>query len=269
MGARDIRAPALSKLDVDVFVVLPDPRIECNTWATAPSILVVAGTLLPEKAMNFPIRVLNPTPSDIRLNKGQQCVTEDVIVSEPNDTSTSSQCTTVQQSTGATLTTKETAVLAPFWQNLAPDIPDDGQHKLCNLILEHRQAFSLHEMDFGHTEQLQHGIDKGTEMSVRQPLRRQPLALLPVIDDQVNQMLDQGLIEPANSAWSSNVVIVKKKDGTLHFCIDYRSLNSKTRKDAYPRGLGGVVGLKLPLALAAAVRVPYTTSPLQRPCTSR
>ena len=47
-------------------------------------------------------------------------------------------------------------------------------------------------------------------------------------------MLAQGTIEPALSPWASNVVLVKKKDGSLRCCIDYRQVNSLTRKDAYP-----------------------------------
>jgi len=46
-------------------------------------------------------------------------------------------------------------------------------------------------------------------------------------------MLEHGIIEPAASPWASNVVLVKKKDGMLRFCIDYRKLNSVTYKDSY------------------------------------
>ena len=47
-------------------------------------------------------------------------------------------------------------------------------------------------------------------------------------------MLQQGIIEKASSPWASNIVLVKKKDGTFRCCIDYRQLNNVTVKDAYP-----------------------------------
>ena len=47
-------------------------------------------------------------------------------------------------------------------------------------------------------------------------------------------MLEQGVIEPSASPWSSPILLVRKKDGSIRFCIDFRKLNSVTRKDAYP-----------------------------------
>ena len=51
---------------------------------------------------------------------------------------------------------------------------------------------------------------------------------------QVQQMLTSGVICPSNSPWSSPVVMVKKKDGSLRFCVYFRQLNAATIKDAHP-----------------------------------
>ena len=84
------------------------------------------------------------------------------------------------------------------------------------------------------TDIIMHHIDTDGARPVRQPLRRYLPAHQEAISQHVDNMLKQGTIEPAMSPWASNVVLVKKKDGSLRCCIDYRQLNSVTRKDAYP-----------------------------------
>ena len=51
---------------------------------------------------------------------------------------------------------------------------------------------------------------------------------------QVQQMLASNVIRPSNSPWASPVVMVRKKDGSLRFCVDFRQLNVTTVKDAHP-----------------------------------
>ncbi|KAE9314214.1 hypothetical protein PR003_g19303 [Phytophthora rubi] len=55
-----------------------------------------------------------------------------------------------------------------------------------------------------------------------------------LIDKEVDDMLSNQVIEPGEGAWGFPVVIVRKKDGSVRFCIDYRSLNAVTVKDVYP-----------------------------------
>ena len=54
------------------------------------------------------------------------------------------------------------------------------------------------------------------------------------MDEVVAVMQERGIVEPSSGPWDSPVVLVPKKDGSLQFCIDYRRLNSLTRKDVYP-----------------------------------
>lgn len=63
---------------------------------------------------------------------------------------------------------------------------------------------------------------------------RQPYLQKTKIERQIRELLQQGLIRPSHSPFSSSVLLVKKADGSWRFCIDYRSLNDITVKDKYP-----------------------------------
>ena len=60
------------------------------------------------------------------------------------------------------------------------------------------------------------------------------MALLEIIDKHVTEMLQHDIIERAASPWASNVVLVRKTNEQLRFCVDYRQLNLQTYKDSYP-----------------------------------
>lgn len=76
-----------------------------------------------------------------------------------------------------------------------------------------------------------------TDESAR-PVRQHPYRVSPkereAIKNQVDEMLGDDVIQPSQSAWASPVVLVRKKDNTLRFCVDYRKLNNVTKRDVYP-----------------------------------
>ena len=88
--------------------------------------------------------------------------------------------------------------------------------------------------DIGRTGVVEHSINTGSVSPVRRPARRLPIHQRAEVDEEVQKMLTREVIELSSSPWTSPVVLVKKKDGTTRFCVDYRKLNQATVKDSYP-----------------------------------
>ena len=117
-----------------------------------------------------------------------------------------------------------------------PPIPEHlsplQQQQLNDLFKELSDVFSQGEGDLGRTPLLEHTIEtQGPPL--RQPYRRQNPAVRREGMAQVQQMLASNVIRPSNSPCASPVVMVKKKDGSLRFCVDFRQLNAATLKDAH------------------------------------
>ena len=113
--------------------------------------------------------------------------------------------------------------------------PEDQAGKAHSLLKEYHDIFSLEKHDMGHTNTTKHKIvlkDLDTP-----PFKERFFRILPPQLDEVREhlklMLDAGVIRPSNSPWCKAVVLVRKKDGSLCFCIDFRKLNSLTVKDSH------------------------------------
>ena len=101
------------------------------------------------------------------------------------------------------------------------------------IIKKHKKTFSLLKTDLGRTEVIKHSIDTGNAMPVRQQPRRMSTKQKQV-GKLVDDMLDDRVISTSKSPWSSPIVLVRKKDGSVRFCVDYRALNNCTKKCSYP-----------------------------------
>ena len=102
------------------------------------------------------------------------------------------------------------------------------------LLQAYGDIFAEDDTDLGRTKRVNHKIDTGTSAPIRHHPRRIPFAKREQARELLEKMLKRDVVEPSTSPWSSPIVLVTKKDGSIRFCVDFRRLNEITRKDAYP-----------------------------------
>ena len=85
----------------------------------------------------------------------------------------------------------------------------------------------------GHTSLVKHKIKLDNYTPFKERYRHIPPTLFNEVKTHLKEMIQVGSTRCSNSLWASAVVLVRKKDGSLHFCIDLRRFNAHTIKDAY------------------------------------
>ena len=102
------------------------------------------------------------------------------------------------------------------------------------LLLSYHDAFALEPDELGCMSPIKHEIRLSNEEPFKERFRRIPPPLLDEVRASLRDMLEAGAIRPSQSPWCNAVVLVRKKDGSLRFCVDFRRLNARTKKDSYP-----------------------------------
>ena len=113
------------------------------------------------------------------------------------------------------------------------DWPEQLQHDTKEMLKRNAKVFSKDDMDIGRTNLVKHHIKLTDPAPFKEAYRRIPPQMYDEVKAHIQEMLDLGAIRPSNSPWASSIVLVRKKDGRLRFCIDLRRLNNRTVKDAY------------------------------------
>ncbi|XP_031749277.1 uncharacterized protein LOC116407661 [Xenopus tropicalis] len=122
--------------------------------------------------------------------------------------------------------------------NLAFDFGDspvseEWKQRLSNGLLERRQVFSTDEMDVGRAKSTQHTIRLSDSTPFRERPRRVPPKDREDLQRTLQEMKRRGIIADSRSPYASPIVIVRKKDGSIRLCVDYRTLNRRTVPDQY------------------------------------
>ncbi|KAK7938602.1 hypothetical protein WMY93_001928 [Mugilogobius chulae] len=156
-------------------------------------------------------------PNDLALSLGEDCVVEVALVDVGDRSSTSSELPTGVDLLGH-----------------RADLSEAQQEELKALLQKWEKVFAQHEEDFGRTNLVQHQIPTGDAAPIRERYRPIPPMLYKEVKTLLSGMLEKGVIKESCSPWAAPIVLVRKKDGSWRFCVDYRKLNSVTHKDAFP-----------------------------------
>ena len=205
----------------DVGFVEASPRlIERYQLQGAASLVTVSAD------HTVPFRLINPTRKPVTLYRGATLGTF-------SQTDESLQVFSLSTKTEPTKEPQAEVPDVPV--DLAnADLTDSQKTELQRLINEYRDVFALSPQELGRTNLVQHHINTGDHPPIRQRAYRVPEAQKRRIEQCIDEMLEQDIIQPSTSPWSSPVVLVRKPDGSDRFCVDFRKVNSVTKKDSYP-----------------------------------
>ena len=102
------------------------------------------------------------------------------------------------------------------------------------LVLAYHDVFMLENNELGCTSAIEHEIHIKNSEPFKEWFRCIPPPLLEEVHASLQDILEAGAIHLSQSPWCKVVVLMRKKDGTLYFCVDFRHLNTQIKKDSYP-----------------------------------
>ena len=205
-----------------VRVIVPTPRAR-GTVMIDPGpgplgLCLVRGIVEVEQDSN--IWLANTGSQPIQIDKDEVVAMAECVLAEPGASAGNDRCNGDE--------------VNGLVERASPHLTSEECWQLQTAMAARKHLFAKGKGDLGRTDIVQHQIHTGDQPAIKQRVRRYPAAHREEERQLVEDMLAIGIIQESNSAWSSPIVLVKKKDGTTRFCIDYRRLNQATKVDAYP-----------------------------------
>src|SRR5690606_3897453 len=142
-------------------------------------------------------------------------------------------CTVATSETPQTDVSSSSETRMPSF-NINSSLAPNQAREMRQLLLEFKPLFDGKNVKLGQAIGVSHSINTGDATPIRQRSYRYSREERNTIQQHVDEMLRNDVIEPSSSPWASPVVLVKKKDGSIRFCIDFRKINAVTKKDVYP-----------------------------------
>ena len=227
LASERIKIPSYHTVDIQVqpdeeLVNKEDPSdYEITSIKHTPC--VANGIIKPQKSMN--VQVANLTKKTIIIHPGQKLASM-TRINETQSNVIHQIEKTQQEATSNNRTSENEPDLSET------DLTQQQKGQVKKLIQSFSDIFSKRN---GRTKMLRHQIKLIPDSKpYNSPPYRYAPAKRQVIEQNLAEMKEEGIIEPSKSPWASPVVLAPKKDGSIRFCVDYRKLNSVTTKDAYP-----------------------------------
>ena len=127
--------------------------------------------------------------------------------------------------------------IAKLWEQLdvtgSDSWTEEQKIKIKQVFEDYSDVFAWNPLELGRTSLVKHTIKVVDPKPFKERYRRIPPHKFKEVHRHLKEMEEIGAIRRSNSSWASPVILVKKKDGSLRFCIDLQKLNARTIKDAY------------------------------------
>ena len=227
---RKVKVPALSAIKVSCS--LDQPMEEYYTESEVNHLMVPRTV---QNGKTPPIMVFfNCSDKAVKLSRGQivGLAYEFSSVLDDNEQSASQTGMSVNQVKVDSGEIPEH--VQDLFERSKQDLTPDEQIELKRLLVNNADAFSTHDLDLGSFDAIEHTVDTGDAKPVKQRLRRTPVCFEGEEEKHLDKMLKAGVIEPSISEWASPPVLIRKRDGSVRWCVDYRGLNKVTKKEIFP-----------------------------------
>ena len=112
-------------------------------------------------------------------------------------------------------------------------LEENEQNVLKKFLVKNRDIFAMNVSEMGCCNFTEHKIELTDPNPFKDRQRPVPPGMYKELKNHISELLSAGVIEESHSPWSSNIVLVRKRDNSLRLCIDYRKLNKNTKVDCY------------------------------------
>lgn len=252
-GAATVTCRANTRPTERKLPVLFEPSAE-PAWPLGIEVPETLVTIAGGASSRINIRVKNNTEHDITLKKrtmlGKLQLVKSVTPlevtrkeeengseenSEHSDDSADEQGENKYFSTGVPIRPEDSSTLTNTLREVdLKDLTEAQKTVAAKMLREEADSFSNSDDDVGCAEDLQLKINLSDNRPVQKSYVAVPKPLYPEVKQYVEDLLNRGWVRKSRSAYSSPVVCVRKKDGSLRLCIDFRELNRRTIPDRHP-----------------------------------